>query len=124
MTAVRASNTRLAAWLRFSSGRAAASLLPPVDITTPSACEETCPASAPARLCTRAQYTALPIHDPATAVLIHPSRPTHCQRGYGEQWWFRRFIAVLESYGMSGRLARAVSRIRSCTGLRPTTWSL
>jgi len=29
------------------------------------------------------------------------------QRGaIGEQWWSRRFIAVLESYGMSGRLQR------------------
>jgi len=24
----------------------------------------------------------------------------------GEQWWSKRFIAVLESYGMSGRLQR------------------
>ncbi len=29
------------------------------------------------------------------------------QRGaIGEQWWSRRFVAVLESFGMSGRLAR------------------
>ena len=31
----------------------------------------------------------------------------------GEQWWSRRFIAVLESYGMSGRLARGRSYARA-----------
>jgi uncharacterized Zn finger protein len=30
----------------------------------------------------------------------------------GEQWWSRRFIAVLESYGMSGRLQRGRSYAR------------
>src|SRR5579864_8870101 len=36
------------------------------------------------------------------------------QRGaIGEQWWSRRFIAVLESYGMSGRLARGRSYARA-----------
>ena len=35
------------------------------------------------------------------------------QRGaIGEQWWSRRFIAVLESYGMSGRLQRGRSYAR------------
>jgi len=31
----------------------------------------------------------------------------------GERWWSRRFIAVLESYGMSGRLARGRSYARA-----------
>lgn len=31
----------------------------------------------------------------------------------GEQWWSRRFIAVLESYGMSGRLSRGRSYARA-----------
>ena len=31
----------------------------------------------------------------------------------GEQWWSRRFIDVLESYGMSGRLARGRSYARA-----------
>jgi uncharacterized Zn finger protein len=36
------------------------------------------------------------------------------QRGaIGTQWWSRRFIGVLESYGMSGRLARGRSYARS-----------
>ena len=35
------------------------------------------------------------------------------QRGaIGEQWWSRRFISVLESYGMSGRLQRGRSYAR------------
>jgi len=31
----------------------------------------------------------------------------------GEQWWSQRFISVLESYGMSGRLARGRSYARA-----------
>ncbi len=31
----------------------------------------------------------------------------------GEQWWSRRFISALESYGMSGRLARGRSYARA-----------
>ena len=31
----------------------------------------------------------------------------------GEQWWSRRFIGVLESYGMSGRLARGRASARA-----------
>ena len=31
----------------------------------------------------------------------------------GEQWWSRRFIGVLESYGMSGRLARGRAYARA-----------
>ena len=30
----------------------------------------------------------------------------------GEQWWSRRFIAVLESFGMTGRLQRGRSYAR------------
>ena len=51
-----------------------------------------------------------------------PSRPirveggikAHSKRGaIGEQWWSRRFIGVLESYGMSGRLARGRAYARA-----------
>ena len=31
----------------------------------------------------------------------------------GEQWWSRRFISVLESFGMTGRLARGRNYARS-----------
>jgi uncharacterized Zn finger protein len=51
-----------------------------------------------------------------------PSRPIRVENGIkarskrgaiGEQWWSRRFIGVLESYGMSGRLARGRSYARA-----------
>jgi uncharacterized Zn finger protein len=51
-----------------------------------------------------------------------PSRPRRVEGGIkarskrgaiGEQWWSRRFIAVLESWGMSGRLARGRSYARA-----------
>ena len=51
-----------------------------------------------------------------------PSRPIRVAGGIkarskrgaiGEQWWSRRFIGVLESYGMSGRLARGRSYARA-----------
>src|SRR5260370_36773692 len=51
-----------------------------------------------------------------------PSRPLRVEGGIrarskrgaiGEQWWSRRFISVLESYGMSGRLARGRSYARA-----------
>jgi uncharacterized Zn finger protein len=51
-----------------------------------------------------------------------PARPIRVDNGIrarskrgaiGEQWWSRRFIAVLESYGMSGRLARGRSYARA-----------
>ena len=51
-----------------------------------------------------------------------PSRPIRVDGGIrarskrgaiGEQWWSRRFISVLESYGMSGRLARGRSYARA-----------
>src|ERR1700758_2837490 len=51
-----------------------------------------------------------------------PSRPIRVDGGIkarskrgaiGEQWWSRRFIGVLESYGMSGRLARGRSYARA-----------
>ncbi len=51
-----------------------------------------------------------------------PSRPRRVDGGIkakskrgaiGEQWWSRRFIAVLESYGMSSRLARGRSYARA-----------
>jgi uncharacterized Zn finger protein len=51
-----------------------------------------------------------------------PSRPIRVEGGIkarskrgviGEQWWSRRFIDVLESYGMSGRLARGRAYARA-----------
>jgi len=51
-----------------------------------------------------------------------PSRPIRVDGGIkarskrgaiGEQWWSRRFISVLESFGMSGRLARGRSYARA-----------
>jgi uncharacterized Zn finger protein len=51
-----------------------------------------------------------------------PSRPRRVEGGIkarskrgaiGEQWWSRRFIGVLESHGMSGRLARGRSYARA-----------
>ncbi|MGH3194642.1 MAG: SWIM zinc finger family protein, partial [Streptosporangiaceae bacterium] len=51
-----------------------------------------------------------------------PSRPRRVEGGIkakskrgaiGEQWWSRRFIGVLESYGMSSRLARGRSYARA-----------
>jgi uncharacterized Zn finger protein len=51
-----------------------------------------------------------------------PARPRRVEGGIkarskrgaiGEQWWSRRFISVLESYGMSGRLARGRSYARA-----------
>jgi uncharacterized Zn finger protein len=51
-----------------------------------------------------------------------PSRPRRVEGGIrakskrgsiGEQWWSRRFIDVLESYSMSGRLARGRSYARA-----------
>jgi uncharacterized Zn finger protein len=51
-----------------------------------------------------------------------PSRPRRVEGGIkarskrgaiGEQWWSRRFISVLESFGMTGRLARGRNYARS-----------
>jgi uncharacterized Zn finger protein len=51
-----------------------------------------------------------------------PGRPIRVEGGIrarsrrgaiGEQWWSRRFIGVLESYGMSGRLARGRAYARA-----------
>jgi len=51
-----------------------------------------------------------------------PSRPVRVEGGIrarskrgsiGEQWWSRRFIDVLESFGMSGRLARGRNYARA-----------
>jgi uncharacterized Zn finger protein len=51
-----------------------------------------------------------------------PSRPLRVEGGIrarskrgsiGEQWWSRRFIDVLESFGMTGRLARGRNYARS-----------
>src|SRR5260221_1347455 len=51
-----------------------------------------------------------------------PSRPLRVEGGIrarskrgsiGEQWWSRRFIDVLESFGMSGRLTRGRNYARA-----------
>src|ERR1700749_4085406 len=51
-----------------------------------------------------------------------PARPSRVDGGIrarskrgaiGEEWWSRRFISVLESYGMSGRLARGRNYARA-----------
>ncbi len=51
-----------------------------------------------------------------------PTRPIRVEGGIrakskrgsiGQQWWSRRYIGVLESYGMSGRLSRGRSYARS-----------
>ena len=51
---------------------------------------------------------------PPPAVRVEGGIKARSKRGaIGEQWWSRRFIAVLESYGMSGRLARGRSYARA-----------
>ena len=51
---------------------------------------------------------------PARPIRVDGGIRAKSKRGaIGEQWWSRRFIAVLESYGMSGRLARGRSYARA-----------
>jgi uncharacterized Zn finger protein len=51
---------------------------------------------------------------PARPIRVDGGIKARSKRGaIGEQWWSRRFIAVLESYGMSGRLARGRSYARA-----------
>jgi len=51
---------------------------------------------------------------PARPIRVAGGIKARSKRGaIGEQWWSRRFIAVLESYGMSGRLARGRSYARA-----------
>ena len=48
-----------------------------------------------------------PFPDSAGPIPVDGGIKAKSKRGaIGEQWWSRRFIAVLESYGMSGRLQR------------------
>ncbi len=51
---------------------------------------------------------------PAKPIRVEGGIKARSKRGaIGEQWWSRRFIGVLESYGMSGRLARGRSYARA-----------
>ena len=51
---------------------------------------------------------------PAKPIRVEGGIKARSKRGaIGEQWWSRRFISVLESYGMSGRLARGRSYARA-----------
>jgi uncharacterized Zn finger protein len=51
---------------------------------------------------------------PARPIRVDGGIKARSKRGViGEQWWSRRFISVLESYGMSGRLARGRSYARA-----------
>src|SRR5437763_749043 len=51
---------------------------------------------------------------PAKPIRVDGGIRARSKRGaIGEQWWSRRFIEVLESYGMSGRLARGRSYARA-----------
>ncbi len=51
---------------------------------------------------------------PARPIRVDGGIKARSRRGaIGEQWWSRRFISVLESYGMSGRLARGRSYARA-----------
>jgi uncharacterized Zn finger protein len=52
-----------------------------------------------------ARYFAFP--ESSRPIPVDGGIKARSKRGaIGEQWWSRRFIAVLESFGMSGRLAR------------------
>ncbi len=51
---------------------------------------------------------------PARPIRVEGGIRARSKRGaIGEQWWSRRFIEVLESYGMSSRLARGRSYARA-----------
>jgi uncharacterized Zn finger protein len=51
---------------------------------------------------------------PARPIRVEGGIKARSKRGaIGEQWWSRRFIAVLESHGLSGRLARGRSYARA-----------
>jgi uncharacterized Zn finger protein len=51
---------------------------------------------------------------PAKPIRVEGGIRARSKRGaIGEQWWSRRFIAVLESFGLSGRLARGRSYARA-----------
>ncbi|MFY9934057.1 MAG: SWIM zinc finger family protein [Streptosporangiaceae bacterium] len=51
---------------------------------------------------------------PAKPIRVEGGIRARSKRGaIGEQWWSQRFISVLESFGMSGRLARGRSYARA-----------
>jgi uncharacterized Zn finger protein len=52
-------------------------------------------------------------YDSAGPIAVEGGIKARSQRGaIGEQWWSKRFIAVLDSYGMAGRLQRGRSYAR------------
>jgi uncharacterized Zn finger protein len=52
-------------------------------------------------------------YEPSGPIAVEGGVRARSKRGaIGEQWWSRRFIAVLESYGMAGRLQRGRSYAR------------
>jgi uncharacterized Zn finger protein len=52
-------------------------------------------------------------YSPSGPIAVEGGIKARSKRGaIGEQWWSQRFIAVLESYGMSGRLQRGRSYAR------------
>ena len=52
-------------------------------------------------------------YEPTRPIAVEGGIKAKSKRGaIGEQWWSRRFIAVLESYGMSSRLQRGRSYAR------------
>ena len=52
-------------------------------------------------------------YEPAAPIEVEGGVRARSKRGaIGEQWWSQRFIAALESYGMSGRLQRGRSYAR------------
>jgi uncharacterized Zn finger protein len=52
-------------------------------------------------------------YGPSKPIAVEGGIKAKSKRGaIGEQWWSRRFIAVLESYGMTGRLQRGRSYAR------------
>jgi uncharacterized Zn finger protein len=59
------------------------------------------------------RYAPWPDYSPSGPIAVEGGIKAKSKRGaIGEQWWSRRFIEVLESWGMSGRLQRGRSYAR------------
>lgn len=59
------------------------------------------------------RYVPWPDYSPSGPIAVDGGIKAKSKRGaIGEQWWSRRFIGVLESWGMSGRLQRGRSYAR------------
>jgi uncharacterized Zn finger protein len=59
------------------------------------------------------RYVPWPDYSPSGPIAVEGGIKAKSKRGaIGEQWWSRRFIGVLESWGMSGRLQRGRSYAR------------